>query len=62
MTVSSAVVGTAAVGVLAMQGYFTEDRHIAVDVDAFYWYFVALAWIPLYGVIYWLPRMLPAGP
>jgi heme/copper-type cytochrome/quinol oxidase subunit 3 len=25
--------------------------------SAFYWYFVVLIWLPLYVVIYWVPRL-----
>ncbi len=34
-----------------------EDRHyVDVTVSALYWYFVVAAWIPLYLLVYWLPR------
>lgn len=29
-----------------------------VSANAFYWYFVVLAWIPIYLVLYWSPRWL----
>ena len=37
-----------------------EDPKRMVDVseNCFYWYFVALAWIPIYLVLYWSPRWL----
>jgi heme/copper-type cytochrome/quinol oxidase subunit 3 len=54
--VLSALLGTAAIGWLAVKGYFTARRRIAVQVDTMYWYFVALAWVPMYVVLYWLPR------
>lgn len=54
--VLSALLGTAAIGWLAVKGYFTPERHIAVQVDTLYWYFVALAWAPMYLVLYGLPR------
>lgn len=60
--VTAAVLGTGAIGVAAAMGYYHRDRTIGVDVDAMYWYFVALAWIPLYGVLYWMPRILGSGP
>jgi heme/copper-type cytochrome/quinol oxidase subunit 3 len=28
-----------------------------VSESAFYWYFVVLVWLPLYVVIYWVPRL-----
>ena len=56
--VVSAVIGTAVVGILGLRGFFTPRRQIGVIVDTLYWYFVALAWIPLYVVLYWVPRWL----
>lgn len=55
--VVSVVVGSAAVAVLAWRGYFTRERQIGVVVDTMYWYFVSLAWIPLYLTLYWVPRL-----
>ena len=34
-------------------------RHVDVAENGMYWYFVVYAWIPVYLVIYWVPR-LPA--
>ena len=34
------------------------DRHVAVDGNALYWYFVVGIWVPLYVVLYWAPRWL----
>jgi cytochrome c oxidase subunit 3 len=56
--VTSAVLGTAAIGVLCAVGYFGERRQLAVDVDTMYWYFVSFAFIPIYLVLYWVPRFL----
>lgn len=40
---------------------FTRHAHgrrfVDVSENAFYWYFVVLVWLPLYAVIYWVPRM-----
>lgn len=60
--VTATVLGTGAIAVAGALGYFNERRHLGVDVDAMYWYFVALAWIPLYLVLYWDPRILPPTP
>jgi heme/copper-type cytochrome/quinol oxidase subunit 3 len=30
---------------------------VDVSENAFYWYFVVLAWLPIYFVIYWAPRL-----
>ena len=35
----------------------TPRRFIDTDENALYWRFVWLAWIPIYILIYWLPRM-----
>jgi len=56
--VVSAVLGTAAVAVLAWRGYFTPERQLGVVVDTLYWYFVAAVYLPIYLVLYWAPRLL----
>jgi cytochrome c oxidase subunit 3 len=56
--VASAIVGTAVVTLLGWIGYFHKERQIGVIVDTIYWNFVALAWIPLYVVLVWVPRLL----
>jgi cytochrome c oxidase subunit 1/cytochrome c oxidase subunit I+III len=30
---------------------------VDVSENAFYWYFVILSWLPIYGLIYWAPRL-----
>ena len=41
---------------------FTDKREgkrfVDVSENAFYWYFVVIAWLPIYAVLYWLPRWL----
>jgi len=39
-------------------GPVEEHRFVDVEENAVYWYFVVLAWLPIYGVIYWAPRVL----
>ena len=35
-----------------------QDSHLVdVSENALYWYFVVLAWLPIYGLIYWAPRL-----
>ncbi len=41
---------------LAFRGYFTEKRHLGIDINGIYWHFVALIWIPLFITIYLVPR------
>ena len=36
-------------------------RFVDVSENGLYWHFVVLSWIPLYVVIYWLPRMTVGG-
>ena len=43
--------------VLMFTGPIEERRFIDVEENAVYWYFVVLAWLPIYGVIYWAPRL-----
>jgi heme/copper-type cytochrome/quinol oxidase subunit 3 len=33
-------------------------RMVDTEENAFYWYFVVISWIPIYGVLYWAPRLL----
>ena len=43
---------------LMFTGPIEEHRFVDVEENAVYWYFVVLAWLPIYGVIYWAPRLL----
>jgi heme/copper-type cytochrome/quinol oxidase subunit 3 len=44
--------------VLMFTGPIEEHRFADVEENAVYWYFVVLAWLPIYGVVYWAPRLL----
>jgi cytochrome c oxidase subunit III len=55
--VASAIVGTAVVTLLSAIGYFTPERQLGVVVDTLYWYFVAGAFVPIYLMLYWAPRL-----
>jgi cytochrome c oxidase subunit 3 len=33
-------------------------RFVDVAEGSFYWYFVVLSWLPIYAVLYWVPRVL----
>jgi cytochrome c oxidase subunit 3 len=48
---------SAVLTVLMFTGPIEERRFIDVEENAVYWYFVVLAWLPIYGVIYWAPRL-----
>lgn len=54
---SSAVLGTIVIGWFAYKGYYTKERMLGVQVDTMYWYFVTIAWVPIYLVLYWTPRL-----
>jgi heme/copper-type cytochrome/quinol oxidase subunit 3 len=49
---------TAVLAVLMFIGPVEEKRFIDVEENAVYWYFVVLAWLPMYFVIYWAPRLM----
>lgn len=38
-------------------GPIEERRFVDVSENAVYWYFVVAAWLPIYGVLYWAPRV-----
>jgi heme/copper-type cytochrome/quinol oxidase subunit 3 len=48
---------TAVLAVLMFVGPIEERRFVDVEENAVYWYFVVLAWLPIYGAIYWAPRL-----
>jgi heme/copper-type cytochrome/quinol oxidase subunit 3 len=43
---------------LMLFGPIEEKRFVDVEENAAYWYFVVGAWLPIYGVIYWAPRLI----
>jgi heme/copper-type cytochrome/quinol oxidase subunit 3 len=46
------------VGAMAWTGRW-EDKHFSDACDvAFYWYFMVLSWLPLYAMVFLLPRMV----
>jgi cytochrome c oxidase subunit 3 len=49
-------VDTAILAVLMHTGPIEGKRYVDVSENALYWYFVVLAWVPIYAVIYWAPR------
>jgi heme/copper-type cytochrome/quinol oxidase subunit 3 len=52
------VLDTGVLAALMFIGPIEEKRFVDVSENSFYWYFVVLAWLPIYGVIYWAPRLL----
>jgi cytochrome c oxidase subunit 3 len=52
------VMDTGVLMVLMFIGPIEEKRFVDVSENSFYWYFVVFTWLPIYGVIYWAPRLL----
>jgi cytochrome c oxidase subunit 3 len=52
------VLDTAVLTVLMFVGPIEEKRFVDVEENAAYWYFVVFAWLPIYGVLYWAPRLI----
>jgi cytochrome c oxidase subunit 1/cytochrome c oxidase subunit I+III len=52
------VLDTSVLAVLMFVGPIEEKRFIDVSENAGYWYFVVVTWLPIYGVIYWAPRLI----
>lgn len=49
---------TVVLAVLMWTGPLERERFVDVSENALYWWFVVAAWIPIYAVIYWAPRLL----
>jgi len=48
---------TIVLAVLMFTGPLEEKRFVDVSENAFYWYFVIAAWLPIYAFIYIAPRV-----
>lgn len=51
------VLDSAVLAALLYIGPVEEIRFVDAEENCVYWYFVVFAWLPIYGVIYWLPRL-----
>ena len=51
------VFDTAVLAVLFFTGPLEGRRHADVADNAMYWYFVVWSWLPIYAVLYWMPRL-----
>lgn len=56
MHVLALLIKTFVVEYLALRGYFNQDRNLGVEVNGIYWHFVVVAWLPIYFVLYFVPR------
>jgi cytochrome c oxidase subunit III len=50
-------VDTTALLVLMFTGPIDESHFVDVAENTMYWYFVVLSWLPIYAVIYLIPRL-----
>jgi heme/copper-type cytochrome/quinol oxidase subunit 3 len=48
---------TIVLAALMFTGPIEEKRFADVSENSFYWYFVVLVWLPIYGLIYFSPRL-----
>jgi len=55
--IATDVVDTAVLTLLMFVGPVEEKRFVDVAENSMYWYFVVLTWLPIYGVLYWAPRL-----
>ncbi len=56
--IATDVADTGVLTALMFKGPIEEKRFVDVEENAVYWYFVVLTWLPIYGVIYWAPRLI----
>lgn len=49
---------TLVLGVLMFRGPVEERHYVDVSLNAVYWYFVALAWVGLFAIVYLAPRVV----
>jgi heme/copper-type cytochrome/quinol oxidase subunit 3 len=47
---------TAVLAVLTYTGPWEGRRYVDLSENAMYWYFVVIAWVPIYAIIYLAPR------
>jgi cytochrome c oxidase subunit 3 len=47
--------------VIIASGRYGQKQRIGVHVDSVLWYFLVGIWVPLYGVLYWAPRLIGGG-
>jgi heme/copper-type cytochrome/quinol oxidase subunit 3 len=56
--IATDVVDTGVLAALMFVGPVEEQRFVDVEENAVYWYFVVFTFLPIYGVIYWAPRII----
>lgn len=56
MHVLVAILLASSAEVLALRGHFTEERRLGIQAINIYWQFVAVIWIPVFFVLFLVPR------
>jgi heme/copper-type cytochrome/quinol oxidase subunit 3 len=56
--IATDILDTAVLAVLMFTGPIEEKRFVDVSENSIYWYFVVFAWLPIYAVLYWAPRLM----
>lgn len=51
-----AILMASAAMILALRGYYTPERRLGIQAVSIYWQFVAIIWVPLLVILYFLPR------
>jgi heme/copper-type cytochrome/quinol oxidase subunit 3 len=55
------LIDTIVLGALIFTPHARNPRRLGdVQDNVLYWYFVVLTWLPIYGVLYWAPRLAGA--
>lgn len=54
--VLAAILMASTAEVLAIRGYFTQERRLGIEAINIYWQFVAVIWIPVFVVLFLVPR------
>ena len=54
----AATLETLTLGILMLRGPVEKKQYGDITINAAYWYFVVLAWLPVYAIIYWVPRWI----
>lgn len=54
----AAVIVSIVLLVILLVGHAGDKQRLGIHVDSLTWYFIVAAWIPLYAIIYIVPRLL----
>lgn len=49
---------TMVLAVIMFVGPVDEHRFVDISENSFYWYFVVITWLPIYGLLYFAPRFV----